>query len=108
MLSSRGNRSKTLFRKAHQFAHICDAQVYLVIQYNGMEVKHIYHSHPDGEWPSLNWSQTVCVFHHSLCGHRLTWSPAHAWLPARDFHASRHGARRREAGRRLFGIGRLG
>lgn len=44
MLKCRGKRLKTLFRKAHQFAHTCDAQVYLTIRYNSIEVKHICHS----------------------------------------------------------------
>src|SRR5262245_14940864 len=53
LVAKRCKRMGTLLGK------MCQAKVFLVIQYDDDETKTIYHSHPDEDWPKLSRSGIV-------------------------------------------------
>lgn len=59
LTGQRLQREHTIWGKADEYSRLCHAAVFVVIQRYGEDVKRVYHSHYDSDWPNLSWPEMV-------------------------------------------------
>lgn len=60
MLVSRCRREKTLWNCVNYLAQFCECKVFVAIEHDGQNIKRIFHSHPETDFPG-SWSYIVSI-----------------------------------------------